>query len=109
MKQDLKSKSNKLKYKKRLASRKSLNKTFATNPKHIYHSVKGSNITATKIPEKAYVEEFWKNIWNVDAKFNENAIWLPELEETYCTNITPKLYSINLDILNKAINKIKIN
>ena len=32
LKQDLKSKSEKLKYEKRLASRKSLNKKFATNP-----------------------------------------------------------------------------
>ena len=42
-------------------------------------------------------------------KFNQSPKWLPELEESYCTNITPKLYSINIDILNKAIGKIKIN
>ena len=109
LKQDLKSNSGKLKYEKGLASRKSLNKKFATNPKHVYRSMKGSNIIATKIPEKADVEEFWKNIWNVEKKFNQNATWLPELEVSYCTNITPKLYCINIDILNKVINKIKIN
>ena len=32
-----------------------------------------------------------------------------DLEESYCTNIIPKVYSINIDILNKAINKTKIN
>ena len=62
----------------------------------------------TKILEKADVEEFWENIWN-STKFNYNATWLPESEESYCTNITPKLYSINIDIFNKAINKTKIN
>ena len=45
---------------KEITSRKSLNKKFATNPKHVYRSMKGSNIIATKIPEKADVEEFWK-------------------------------------------------
>ena len=109
LKQDLKSRSGKLKYEIRLASRKSLNEKFATNPKHVYHSMKGSNIVATKIPEKANVEEFWKNISNVKTKFNQNEKWLQELEELYCTNITPKLYSININILNKAMNKIKIN
>ena len=109
LKQDLKSKSGKLKYEIRLTSRKSLNEKFATNPKHVYHSMKGSNIIATKIPEKANVEEFWKNISNVKTKFNQNAKLLQELEELYCTNITPKLYSININILNKAMNKIKIN
>ena len=109
LKQDLKSKSGKLKYEIRLASRKSLNEKFATNPKHVYHSMKGSNIIATKIPEKANVEEYWKNISNVKTKFNQNAKLLQELEELYCTNITPKLYSININILNKAMNKIKIN
>ena len=109
LKQDLKSKSGRLKYEKRLASRKSLNKKFATNPKHVYRSMKGSNVIPNKIPEKTDVEEFWKNIWNVETKFNQNSKWLPELEKSYCTNITPKLYRINIDVLNKAINKTKIN
>ena len=71
--------------------------------------MKGSNIIATKIPEKTDVEEFWKNTWNVETKTNQNAKWLPDLEESHCTNITPKLYSINIDIWNKAIDKIKLN
>ena len=62
MKQDLKSKSGKLKYEKRLVSTRSLNKKFTVNPTHVYHSMKGSNIMTTKILEIADVEEFWKNI-----------------------------------------------
>ena len=96
-------------YEKRLTSRKSLNKKLTTNPKHTYCLTKGSNIITTKIPEKADIEDFLRNIWNVKTKFNQNAKWLPEPEELYCTNITLKLYSINTDILNRAINKIKIN
>ena len=87
LKQDLKSKGGKLKYEKRLASRKSLNKKFATNPKHVYRSMKGSNITATKIPEPIDVGEFGKNIWNVETKFNVNASWLPGLEDIDITEI----------------------
>ena len=71
--------------------------------------MKESNVIGTKIPEKADVEEFWKNIWNAETKFKQNPRWLPELQDLYCTNITPKLCSIDIDILNKAINKIKIN
>ena len=71
--------------------------------------MKGPNITATKIPEKADVEEVWKNICNVEMKFSENPRWLPELEQSYCISITSKLYSIKIDILKKAINKIKVN
>ena len=69
--------------------------------------MKRSNIIATKITEKANVEEFWKGIWNVGTKFNQNVKWLPELEELYCTNITPKLYSIKIHILNKELTKSK--
>ena len=58
LKQDLKSKSEKLKYEKRLASKKSRNKKFTTNPKYVYCSMKRSNIIATKISEKDDVEEF---------------------------------------------------
>ena len=69
--------------------------------------MKGSNGIATNITEKANVEEFWKDIWNVGTKFNQNVKWLPELEELYCTNITPKLYSIKIHILNKELTKSK--
>ena len=60
LKQNLKSKSGKLKFEERLAksSKKSLNKKIAINLKHVYPSMKRSNIRATKIPEKADVEEF---------------------------------------------------
>ena len=71
--------------------------------------MKGPNIIATKIPEKADVEEVWKNICNVEMKFSENPRWLPGLEQSYCISITSKLYSIKIDILKKAINKIKVN
>ena len=71
--------------------------------------MKESNVIGTKIPEKVDVEEFWKNIWNVETKFKQNPKWLPELQDSYYTNITPKFCSIDIDILNKVINKIKIN
>ena len=67
--------------------------------------MKRSNIIATKITEKANVEEFWKGIWNFETKFNQNIKWLPELEELYCTNRTPKLYSVKMHILNKKLTK----
>ena len=58
LKQDLKNESGKLKYEKKLASRKSLNQKFSTNPNHAYHSMKGSKHHSHLIPEKADFEEF---------------------------------------------------
>ena len=62
MKQKLKAKSEKSKYKK-LYERKTINQNFSCNPKSVFRTMKGNHITAEKIPTKYEVETFWKNIW----------------------------------------------
>ena len=61
--QNLKAKSEKLKYNKPRIERKSINNKFRKNPKAVYRSMKGNNINATEIPITEDIESFWKNIW----------------------------------------------
>ena len=61
-KQNLKTKSEKMKYHKRLYERKTINRNFSCDPKSFDRTMKGSPITSEKIPTKHGVETFWKNI-----------------------------------------------
>ena len=56
--QSLKAKSTKLKYNKRCIERKSINNKFCKNPKAVYRSMKGNNISATEIPTTESIESF---------------------------------------------------
>ena len=108
MKQNLKAKSEKTKYYKKLYERKTINQNFSCDPKSVYRNMKGNRITAKKIPTKYEVETFWKNIWRApDKTFNENSSWLSDLEMTYCSDVQPKQYEITKDTLKAAVNKKK--
>ena len=62
LKQKLKTKSEKLKYHKKLFERKSINHKFNYDPKSVYRTMKGNCVTAEKIPTKNEIETFWKSI-----------------------------------------------
>ena len=105
----MKTKSEKLKYHKKLYERKTINRNFSCDPKSVYRTIKGNRITAEKIPTKYEVETFWKSIWRApDKTFNENSSWLSELEMTYCSDVQPKQYEITKDTLKTAVNKIHL-
>ena len=109
LKQELKSKADNLRHQKRLIERKKINKQFAFNPKKIYGNMKGDKIEVDKIPTKESIEQFWKGIWQDNAIFNDKADWLKDLNDTYCKNVVNTEYKIDLQILEKSINKIQIN
>ena len=109
LKQELKNKSDNLRNQKRLIERKKINKQFAFNPKKIYRNMKGDKTEVDKIPTKERIEQFWKDIWQDNAIFNEKADWLKDLNDTYCKNVVNTEYKIDLQILEKSINKIQIN
>ena len=109
LKQELKSKADNLRHQKRLIERKKINKQFAFNPKKIYGNMKGDKIEVHKIPTKESIEQFWKGIWQDNAIFNDKADWLKDLNDTYCKNVVNTEYKIDLQILEKSINKIQIN
>ena len=55
------------------------------------------------------VENFWKDILQNEASFNDKAEWLQKLKKTYCRNVTVTNYNIDQRILDKVIKKIQIN
>ena len=107
--QKLKTKSEKLKYHKKLYERKTINRKFSCHPKTVYRTIKENLITAEKIRTKYEVETFWKDIWRApDKTFNENSSWLRELEMIDCSDVQPKQYEITIDTLKTAVNKIRL-
>ena len=70
MKQDLKSKTEKLKYQKKIIEIRKINKLFYKDPKKVYTTIKGSTITPKSIPSKQNVETFWKGTWNNQSEYN---------------------------------------
>ena len=87
LKQKLKTKSEKLKYHKKLFERKSINHRFNCDPKRVYRTMKGQDTNKT---------------------FNEIASWLRELELTYCSDVESNQYQITRDTLKTAVNKIHL-
>ena len=59
LKQELKSKADKLRHQKCLIERKRINKQFLHNPKKIYCKMKDDKMEIEKVRN---VEQFWKNI-----------------------------------------------
>ena len=58
LKQELKSKSEKLKYQKKLIERKRINRIFQTNPKKVFRSFKENFVTFKTMPSQENVETF---------------------------------------------------
>ena len=87
LKQDLKSKTGKLKYQKKIIERKEINKLFYKNPKKVYRERKGK----------------WNNPLDCSVAVVD---WMKELESNYCLNDMQKPYEIDKMTIDKAINKL---
>ena len=110
LKQELKSKSEKLKYQKKLIERKRINRIFQTNPTKVFRSFKENLVILKTMPSQENVEAFWKGIWESRSQVNyENTLWMKQLKKEYCNNVTTKTYQITEDILETAVNKIQPN
>ena len=70
-KQNVKSKSEKLGYEKRLSERKQINYQFFKSPKQVYRSMKGNNIIVEKLTEKETDEKLGRDICQNEASFND--------------------------------------
>ena len=109
LKQDLRSKSEKLKHENRISERKRIGNRFFKSLKQVHQSMKGNNIIVEKLPEKEAVEKFWKDVWENEASFNDKAEWLQQLEKTYCRNVRATYYNIDQKMLDIVIKKIQTN
>ena len=65
--------------------------------------------TVKEVPFSEAITQFCKNICGKDAKFNENATWLPELEDNYCINTISLTYEINEEITNTVMQRMPNN
>ena len=108
LKHDLCATSAKIKYQKKRYNRKLINRKFSVNPKAVYRYLKGNKISTEKLPIKESIETYWKGIWQNKTTFNHSAKWLQQLESTYCSHVTPKIYGINLQLVNQIISKIQL-
>ena len=108
LKHNLCATSSKLKYQQKRFNQKLINRKFCVNPKAVYRDFKGDNISTVKLPTKETTETYWKGIWQNKTTFNHNAKWLQQLESTYCSHVTPKIYDINLQLFNQIISKIQL-
>ena len=109
LKQDLRSKSEKLQHEKKIIRKKRIINRFFKSPKQVYRSMKGNNIIVEKLLEKEAVEKFWKDVWQNEASLDDKAEWLQQIEKTYCRNVTATNYNIDRKMLDKVIKKIQIN
>ena len=80
LKQDLRSKSEKLKHEKIISERKWISNRFFKSRRHVYRSMKGNNIIVEKLPEKVR-KKFWKDVWQNEANFNDQSEWLQQLQK----------------------------
>ena len=62
LKPELKIKSEKLKYQKKLIERKRINRIFQTNPKIVFRLFKENLVTLKTMPSQENVATFWKGI-----------------------------------------------
>ena len=104
---DLKSKTKKLKYQKKIIECERINKLFYKYPNKVYRAMKALTITPKSIPSKQNIETFWKRY--VAECHVSNLNWMKELESNYCLNAEQKFYEIGKMAIEKAINKSKTN
>lgn len=106
LKHELRAVSQKLCYRKKLRERRSINRKFALNPQAVYRNMKGDTIKVVTAPTRDELESFWGGIWNVNKQHNCDAVWLNELQNEYCTNVSPKKYDITSEILLTVVEKL---
>ena len=107
LKQDLGVESEKLCRKKTIQERRYINRMFKVAPKKVYRSMReGGNHKIINAPEQSEMETFWKATWNIPTQHNDEAPWLKDMKEEYCRNVTPKIYEITDEILDKVLSKL---
>ena len=110
LKHELKVITEKMRRRKLINERATINKSFRHNPKKVYQKLKNEEeITVKDPPTSGKVTEFWQNIWGKSANFNEKAKWIPELEENYCKNAESHNYQVTENITNMVIQKMPNN
>ena len=86
------------------------NKLFETNQKRFYDDLTRQKEEIPKrnaSPNKMKVLNFWSNIWGNEEKHNVNAEWIKDVAEETNETVKQNDLKIKLEMLKKAIRKIK--
>jgi hypothetical protein len=97
--------SKRLKRYKNNKQRKFENKLFRNNEKLFYKNIADNKTQNNNgIPNINEIKEFWSNIWSNEVQFNNQAEWIPNLENEIPDSNNPHHIQISLEILVKNIN-----
>jgi hypothetical protein len=97
--------SKRLKRYKNNKQRKFENKLFRNNEKLFYKNLADNKTQNNNgIPNINEIKEFWSNIWSNEVQFNNQAEWIPNLENEIPDSNNPHHIQISLEILVKNIN-----
>jgi hypothetical protein len=99
--------SKRLKRYKNNKQRKFENKLFRNNEKLFYKNLADNKTQNNNgLPNINEIKEFWSNIWSNEVPFNNQAEWIPNLENEIpdCNNPHRHHIQISLEILVKNIN-----
>ena len=91
------------------SNRDCINNTFRTNQKLVYRNWRASKILVVHPPKGPELTKFWSDLWQKPAPINTNAPWMKELQEKYCTNVTPKQYVITAKELQNSLAQMPNN
>lgn len=84
LKQKISAKAQRLRRYKQRSDQFMRNTLFQNNPKKFFVSLKNDTIKTTKHPSKPELERYWKDIFESDTKFNEDAKWIKKLQKEKC-------------------------
>jgi hypothetical protein len=97
--------SKRLKRYKNNKQRKFENKLFRNNEKLFYKNLTDNKTqTNNGTPNINEIKEFWSNIWSNEVQFNNQAEWIPHLENDIPDSNNRHHIQISLEILVKNIN-----
>ena len=103
LKHDLRTCSEKLKYKVTVLTRKSKNSRFAVDPKSAYRQMRGESFTVKSTPTQQSLESYWSTQWGQTAKLNANAQWLPDIRSSYCSEVMQSSYEVTEATLKQVL------
>lgn len=107
LKQKIKALAGRIKRYEDANSKREQNKLFKENEHKLYSSLGNQKeMQEIKIPSKENVEQFWRSILSNPIKYNTDAFWIKEIEESMSEVNTIEPEEITIDEIKFAIKKL---
>ena len=95
-----------LKDKRIKATRNSINRVFQANQKAVYRSFSGLQTEVLTPPNEKELNDFWGNVWRNPKQIDLDQPWYEKLTEKYCHNVCQKEYTLTMNDLKSALNRM---